>query len=1370
MSRIRLAIFCAICINTASGFEGPKLAQMKDMCLETPFVENGKPVCMIVAPAKEGYAALASELQAALAKSFNVRIPIRRDDQVTDEDLKRFHVILLGNLMTNRLSARLYCAHMLQVDAAWPGKGGYLLQTVHNPLGFGRNFISVGGSDIDGVRRAQARLLARIASRKKPSVGPIFELKTAQKIPAPIDDKQIDRIVSRLRTKGFRYIGRATVKYGTIVQRTRTPGYAKLFRKLVELLWHEMDKLKVCDDLRTTKWLPLVWDNIEESPEFTHEDRVFISNFMYAYAHKVKYAHTNTRSGPQPHGNNWNAEGSYLAGLYFAKYYPSLEIGRRLMERMDRYYNGDMKHWKVAEDCPGYGNITLNANLLYALTRPRMDYFESGNVRKAADYAVLITTNIGTVSGFGDANGLRSNYAVDVLPIAAWYYRDGSYLWWFQKIGGRPGRFWTDDLPRTPPVRLLGVALAPPDDWIYTRKSRRSVPRDRCFDKMSFRAGFERDNQYMLLSGFSYGFHSHPDGNAIINFTDNGYTWLFDDGYMVPEMAEHNTVIVYRNGLGGALPELVSLDYRADFDSVGLTRTSVSNYNGANWQRNIIWAKERYFLVLDNIQAAEDGEFAFQCVWHARGTKGLDGRTFVATDKGSEFRLTNLDGAPQGLKACHPKHPFGRRLVQTVAKEMKKGDAYTFANLFYVRGPNEEIEVEARALGRDIVVVNDTGHVSIAGIGPLPRTDTDAAVFIADAQTLTATGLTRWASPSFKFRADHPVSIAIDLARGEGVIDAAKSGQATVLGKTVTFGVGRTRIRFPAMKAAEIANRAKQFRRLFESAGAAKGEAAREEWAEVPFKRLWTFDGFEALVNRSEADAARVMSNVTPLRPDEVNFPVGSLEKIKHRNGNVMFPTGKTVILPFDLGAKWDVRRVAIYSRQLRTFQGGCGVSRFEVEVSNDRFVSDVRRLGVIAERTMPPQNKRIEYVVEGPPQTGRYVRLRLTPLTPKHKVYIDSVDVMGLASAEERKSIAFALPSVVAADLTGDGRDEVVAAASDNCVYAISSNGALLWKTRLRSRIYQVAAADLDGDGRAETIAGCADKRIYCLVPDGKVRWQTDPPPRTYARPGYRGVLPFQGPIKIVLIADLDRDGRPEILLGSGNWRTYCYSSDGKLLWDECNWAHQPTCAAAYDLNGDGVLEAIMGNDYRSAVIYHGKTGKILRTIPMSPHAGPTAIAADDLNGDGKGDLVVGDRAGRISFVVPWKGRAKSIEVGAPITCVRIVNIDDNKRILVGSANGYVYAFGPDGQPLWRRNLGDVPRGILLVDVTGDGRPEVVIGCEDSRLWVLDRAGRIVGTFPTDGPIRHVRLAEIDGNRASHEIIVASDGGYLYALKTPTP
>jgi hypothetical protein len=75
----------------------------------------------------------------------------------------------------------------------------------------------------------------------------------------------------------------------------------------------------------------------------------------------------------------------------------------------------------------------------------------------------------------------------------------------------------------------------------------------------------------------------------------------------------------------------------------------------------------------------------------------------------------------------------------------------------------------------------------------------------------------------------------------------------------------------------------------------------------------------------------------------------------------------------------------------------------------------------------------------------------------------------------------------IAAADIDGDGSDEILVASGDQQLYAISSLGKLLWTYQTGGMLYTVAIGSLDG-ASLRIMTGGTDQWIYMLSPNGEL------------------------------------------------------------------------------------------------------------------------------------------------------------------------------------------------------------------------------------------------------------------------------------------
>ncbi|MFH5187513.1 FG-GAP repeat domain-containing protein [Paenibacillus sp. TAB 01] len=238
-------------------------------------------------------------------------------------------------------------------------------------------------------------------------------------------------------------------------------------------------------------------------------------------------------------------------------------------------------------------------------------------------------------------------------------------------------------------------------------------------------------------------------------------------------------------------------------------------------------------------------------------------------------------------------------------------------------------------------------------------------------------------------------------------------------------------------------------------------------------------------------------------------------------------------------------------------------------------------------------------------------------------------------------------------------------------------------------------ALADLNGDGHADLIAGSADGTVSAYLSLG-------------AQQGAYAGQQLPGPAP-------DAFGKREaVRLTNGQpLKTDAYAS-----------------VAAYDLNGDGRPDLLLGrSDGTLAVAYGAAGGSFDPPAPLTAGgkaiagAAPIAPAVGDVTGDGIPDLIVGDAAGAVTLY-PGRTAAGAAGTGS------------------GSA-GAQAAFDP-GRQLFQLTAPFAAPSVH--DVNGDGLPDLVVGNLEGDLHVY--AQQTDGSWQPSGVIEGATLNQL-GNHA---------------------
>jgi len=320
-------------------------------------------------------------------------------------------------------------------------------------------------------------------------------------------------------------------------------------------------------------------------------------------------------------------------------------------------------------------------------------------------------------------------------------------------------------------------------------------------------------------------------------------------------------------------------------------------------------------------------------------------------------------------------------------------------------------------------------------------------------------------------------------------------------------------------------------------------------------------------------------------------------------------------------------------------------------------------------------------------------------------------------------------------ADVNGDGRGDVVLLRADGAATWLGNADGTLRAAGVvgLENAARIALADLDADGRPDLVV-VRPQAVDVYLGSGGNRALPVPTAESAARGARqdRGedklaracTVPLgAGRARRVLVADVSRDGRPDVVIldAAGTSVTTLLGAGGGQLGPPGAALTIPASSDVElaDANGDGIpdLWTLREAGASNLVIYFGNgDGQFGMTSELT--ASPARrMALADLNGDGDVDVVTSAITvllcnGPLTWGQRWATPVADRDSGMALGDLNGDGLLDlatsdgtTVRILVGNGNG---TFQPP--TAWRGAAG---RLLLLLDVNGDGRLDVITAGE---------------------------------------------------------
>lgn len=357
----------------------------------------------------------------------------------------------------------------------------------------------------------------------------------------------------------------------------------------------------------------------------------------------------------------------------------------------------------------------------------------------------------------------------------------------------------------------------------------------------------------------------------------------------------------------------------------------------------------------------------------------------------------------------------------------------------------------------------------------------------------------------------------------------------------------------------------------------------------------------------------------------------------------------------------------------------------------------------------------------------------------------------MGSASAQSTNFVLACSPAVAAgptcvavADVNGDGKPDLICASGilggTGALTVLTNDGTGVFSSNatitFSGAVSCVVAADVNGDGKPDLIclADVANEGLFIYTNNGAGVFGSNA----------AFDIGFSTSPQSLAIADVNGDGKPDILISVAAPIVYTNNGSGKFSFNtNLPVAVDPQSLVAADVDGNGSIDVVCGGGPNLdpsvfEVFLNNGRGVLTSNFVFNTGENATCLVPADVNSDGKIDLVCYDIVTKTLGVFTNLGggtffrRTNSVPAGITnLSWIAAADLNQDKKVDLIFADpkaNTLTVFTNDGSGFFGSNatlnVGTKPVFVLAADVNGDGKPDLISANQsDNTLTVLTNA-----------------------------------------------